>query len=131
MVLVIPSATTYLERQGRVLVEADRGSDGVGVGTGNGSKVGRILGKVDERRVGDGLSTARVRDADELLEQDLVLVVVPVSEDDGELFVVLVLLLWRVDDYRGAETVDVLTLVGIALAHVPREMGRIAANGRE
>ena len=35
-----------------------------------------------------GLGTAGVGDADELVEQDGVLVVVPVAEDDGELLVV-------------------------------------------
>ena len=61
---------------------------------------------------GHGLGAAGVRDADELLEEYVVLVVVPVSEDDGELLIVRVLLLRRVDDHRSAKTVDVLTLSG-------------------
>ena len=101
---------TYLERQSGVLVEADRSGDRVGLRACDGAEVRRVLGKVDERRVGDGLGTAGVCDADELLEEDLVLVVVPVTEDDGELLIVLVLLLWRMDDYRSTKTVDVLTL---------------------
>ena len=38
------------------------------------------------------------------------LVVVPIAEDDGILLIVGVCLLWRVNNDRSAETVDVLTL---------------------
>ena len=60
---------------------------------------------------GHGLGAAGVRDADELFEEGLVLVVVPVAEDDGELGVVAVFLLWWVDDDGGTEAVDVLALM--------------------
>lgn len=55
-----------LEGQGGVFVEADSGGDGAGVGAFDGAKVGRVLGKVDEGRVGYGLSATGVGDADEL-----------------------------------------------------------------
>ena len=45
-------------------------------------------GKRSEGRTWDGLGTAGVGDADELVEQDGVLIVVPVAEDHGELLVV-------------------------------------------
>lgn len=61
-------------------------------------------------RTGDGLSTTGVEDAQELLRQIDVLVVVPVTQDDGELFIVLVRLDSRVDDERRAESIDILTL---------------------
>lgn len=40
-----------LEGQGRVLVEADLGSDRIRVGAGNGPKICSVLGKVHEGRV--------------------------------------------------------------------------------
>ena len=69
---------------------------------------------------GHGLGAAGVCDADELLEEGLVLVVVPVAEDDGELGVVAVFLLWWVDDDGGAQTVDVLALCGGVSARATR-----------
>ena len=101
-----------LERQGGVLVETNGGSDGARVGARDWAEVGCVLRKVDEGRVGHGLGTTGVGDADELVEEDGVLVVVPVAEDDGELGVVTVFLLWWVDDDGGAEAVDVLALYG-------------------
>ena len=56
------------------------------------------------------LSTARVRNADELLDQLRMLGVVPVSEDNRKFFVVLEFLLWWVDNYWCAKTIDVLSL---------------------
>ena len=99
-----------LERQGGVLVETNGSSDGAWVGARDWAEVGRVLRKVDEGRVGHGLGTTGVGDADELVEKDGVLVVVPVTEDDGELFIVRVFFRGRVDDHWRAETIDVLTL---------------------
>lgn len=70
----------------------------------------RVHFALNVARTRHGLSTAGVGDADELVEEDRVLVVVPVTENNRELFVVLVLLLRRVDNYRCAKTIDVLTL---------------------
>jgi hypothetical protein len=54
------------------------------------------------------LGPAGVGDVDELLDEDVVLVVVPVAEDDCELFVVGVGLLGGMDEERGAQTINVL-----------------------
>lgn len=56
------------------------------------------------------LGTTGVRDVDKLVEQSRMLIVVPVAENDGELLVVGVHLLRRVNDDGRAKTVDVLTL---------------------
>ena len=80
------------------------------MGAGDGAKVGRVLGVVDEGRVRDGLGTTGVGDADELVNEDRVLVVVPVAENDGELFVIRVLFRWWVDDDGCTKTIDVLSL---------------------
>jgi hypothetical protein len=58
----------------------------------------------------DGLGAAGVGDAYESLDEDAVLVVVPISEDDGELAIVSMYFAGRMEDERCAETVDVLTL---------------------
>ena len=55
-------------------------------------------------------SSSRVVNVQELLDKDRVLLMVPVSENDGVLLVVLVHFNWVVDDERRTETVNVLTL---------------------
>ena len=70
------------------------------------------MGRTPENgRTRDRLGSTRVGDVDELLEKDCVLVVVPVTKDDGELLVVLVFLLWWVDDHRRTKTIHILPLV--------------------
>lgn len=59
---------------------------------------------------GNRLSSTGVGDADELAEKDAVLVVVPITQDDGEFLVIVMLFCGRVDDYWCTETVDVLAL---------------------
>ena len=54
--------------------------------------------KYSESLTGNGLGTTGVGDADELLQENRVLIVVPVTEEDTELPVVLVPFLWRVDN---------------------------------
>ena len=85
----------------------------------SGASVGcgaRVSGRSSENggragtRTGDGLGAAGVGDADELVEEGGVLVVVPVAEDDGVLRVVRVGFFFGVDDERCAQTVDVLAL---------------------
>ena len=57
-----------------------------------------------------GLGSTGVSDRDELLEEHVVLVVVPVTQDNGELFIVGMHFLRGVDDYRCTKSVDVLAL---------------------
>jgi len=56
------------------------------------------------------LGATWVRDVDELLDEGRVLLVVPVRNRDDVVLVISVLLLGRVKEERGAQTVDVLTL---------------------
>ena len=120
--LVIVKEPTYLEWQSSILVEANRGGDRVRVCAGDGSEVRRVLSKVDECGVGHRLGTTRVRNGDELLDENRVLVMVPVAEDDSKFLVVRDLLLWRVNDYRSAKAVDVLTLAQTSLTVGDREI---------
>ena len=55
-----------------------------------------------------------------MVEQDIVCCVIPVSNNDGEFFVVMVYFLWRVNDQRCTETVHVLPLF-IRLASIQNE----------
>ena len=57
-----------------------------------------------------GLGSTRVSDRDELLEEHVVLVMVPVTQDNGELFIVGMHFLRGVNDYRCTKSVDVLAL---------------------
>ena len=63
------------------------------------------------RHTGHRLGATGIRDTDELVEKGIVLVVVPVAEDDGKLCVIRVLFCRRVDHDGSAETVDVLALL--------------------
>lgn len=65
----------------------------------------------------NGFGTSGIGDADELFDELAVLVVVPVTENNGEFFVVALDFLGGVDDEWGAETVDVLAL------WIPGELG--------
>jgi hypothetical protein len=61
-------------------------------------------------RTGNGFCAAGVFDRNELVEENRVLVMVPVTENDGE-FVVILMHLFRRVDYNGcAQAVDVLAL---------------------
>ena len=64
----------------------------------------------NEQLTRDGFSTSWIGDANEVLEEGRVLFVVPVAEDDGELFIVRVYFGWRMEEERCAETVNVLSL---------------------
>lgn len=61
-------------------------------------------------RTRNRLGTTGVGDVDELVKKSRMLIVVPVAKNDGELLVIRVHLLRRVNDYGCAKTVDVLTL---------------------
>lgn len=58
----------------------------------------------------DGLGTSRIRNVDELLQQDSVFFVIPVPKNNSEFFVVCCDFFWRVKNQRCSQTVDVLTL---------------------
>ena len=60
--------------------------------------LGTALTKYSESLTGNGLGTTGIGDADELLQENRVLIVVPVTEEDTELPVVLVSFLWRVNN---------------------------------
>jgi hypothetical protein len=59
---------------------------------------------------GDGFGTSGVCNADESLDEDAVLVVIPISEDDGVLCIVSVCFYGTMEDEWGADTVGILTL---------------------
>lgn len=61
-------------------------------------------------RTGDGLSTTRISDTDELGHEHGVRVVVPVTETDGVFAIVRVRLVGWVDDQRCAQTISILPL---------------------
>ena len=56
------------------------------------------------------LGTTGVGDTDELLQKHFVLVVVPITEDDCEFFIVVMLLLLGVKKQGRTQTINVLTL---------------------
>lgn len=90
-----------LEGQRRVLIEP--------------AQVRRVLREVDQAGVWHGLGTAGVRDAEEVVRERRVLVVVPVGEDDSELGVVAVHFGGRVQEEGRAQAVGVLALFGVRL----------------
>lgn len=59
---------------------------------------------------GHRFGTTRVGYVDELLEEDAMLLVIPVAEDDCVFLVIFVHFLWRVDDHGCTETVNILAL---------------------
>ena len=107
---------TNLERQCSIFVESHSTGNRIGVCTFDRSEVlstlrkvhytrvcmsdllGTALTKYSESLTGNGLGTTGVGDADELLQENRVLIVVPVTEEDTELPVVLVSFLWRVNN---------------------------------
>ena len=100
----------HLERKRRVFIESDLAGNRIRVGAADGTEVGSILRKVDESRVRHRLGTTGVGDTDELLQKHFVLVVVPITEDDCEFFIVVMLLLLGVKKQGRTETINVLAL---------------------
>lgn len=79
---------------------------------------GEVLRLVHEGGLGHGLGAGRVGLCEELRDQVLHLVVVPVRQGEDELMVNFVLVgeVWVVDDERAAQTVGVL---GVGVRVVP------------
>lgn len=106
-----PVRLARLEGERRVLVEP--------------AQVRRVLREVDEPGVRDGLGAAGVRDAEEVVGERRVLVVVPVGEDDGELGVVAVDFGGRVEEEGRAQAVGVLALWGVRWRDKSRRGGEV------
>ena len=119
---------TNLERQCSIFVESHSTGNRIGACTFDRSEVLSTLRKVHHTRVctsdllgtaltkysesltGNGLGTTGVGDTDELLQKHFVLVVVPITEDDCEFFIVVMLLLLGVKKQGRTETINVLAL---------------------
>jgi predicted site-specific integrase-resolvase len=71
----------------------------------------------------DRLSTTRVTYIDELLDQDGVLLVIPVAENHGEFFVVLVMFSRRMYNERSAKPIYVLALFVVNIPTYNRKEG--------
>jgi hypothetical protein len=79
-----PVRLTGLERQRCIFIEADRLGRSGGLSAFNWREIGRLVTvhEVDERGVGHGFGTTWILNGDEIFEEHIMLLVIPITEDD-------------------------------------------------